>query len=50
MIYKLRFAFYLWRHVPGMGLIDALKYPTDREFGSGDPIEDAQCEMSYMEP
>lgn len=53
IIYRLRFAFRLWsrlrgRYVPGMTLIDALRYPCEPITDSSDPIEDADTEMSYM--
>lgn len=48
MLYHLRFALHLWRRVPGMSLCDAWRYPLDRSFGDGDPIEDAEAEISEM--
>ena len=46
MLYALRFRLHLWRHVSGMSLRSALQYPFDRT--DGDPVEDAESEMSYM--
>lgn len=48
MIYHMRFALHLWRHVPGMSLWQAWTYPIDKTVGDGDPIEDADEEMSLM--
>lgn len=48
MLYRIRFALCLWWNIQGMSLRDAFAYPTDRENGSGDPVEDARTEMSYM--
>lgn len=39
MIYRLRFAFHLWRNVPGMTVWAALRYPTNRADNT-DPIEE----------
>lgn len=47
MFYRFRFAWHLWRNVPGMSFRDAWRYPNDPN-GSGDPTEDAEAEMSYM--
>ena len=49
MFYRLRYALHLWRNVPGLGLMEALRYPCDPTIGDGDPIEDADAEMSYMD-
>ena len=48
LIFKLRFKFYLWRHVPGMRLIDALRYPAYPDASSANAFEAARDEMSYM--
>lgn len=48
MLYRLRYAFRLWSKVPGIGIYGALAYPADRTIGDGDPIEDADSEISYM--
>ncbi len=46
MLYRIRYAMHLWRNVPGMSLIAALRYPAPAF--DGDPIEDAEAEISYM--
>ena len=51
LFYRIRFALRLWsrlrgRYVPGMSLIEAFRYPAD--LTDGDPIEDADTEISYM--
>lgn len=51
MLYRLLFRYYLWRHVPDMGLRAAWNYPCGHKDGcsqSDDPFEDAREEMSYM--
>jgi hypothetical protein len=48
MIYRIRYALHLWRNVPGLGLLGALRYPCDPTWGDGDPIEDAEAEISEM--
>lgn len=50
MIYRLRFHWHLWRRT-GYALYAvrwAFTYPTDSAIGDGDPIEDAEAEISYM--
>ena len=47
-MYRVRFAWRLWRRVPGLGVIGALRYPVDWSVGDGDPIEDADSEISEM--
>jgi hypothetical protein len=48
MLYHLRYAWRLYTRVPGMTLLDAWRYPFDPKAFDGDPIEDADCEISYM--
>ena len=50
MFYRLRFRFYIWWNVPAMTLAQAINYPCDPSYdgATGDPIEDARSEMSYM--
>lgn len=48
MLYRIRYALRLWRRVPGLGLIGALRYPCDPTIGEGDPVADADTEISYM--
>lgn len=48
MFYRIRYAWRLWYRVPGIGLLGALCYPCDPTIGDGDPIEDADAEISYM--
>lgn len=48
MLYQIIFALRLWSCVPGMPLRVAFFYPCDRSIGNGDPIEDADTEISYM--
>lgn len=47
-LYHLRFALHLWLHVPFMSLREAWRYPCDPAQGDGDPIEDAEAEISEM--
>lgn len=48
MIYHIRYALHLWQNVPGMTVLEAWRYPFDPAQGDGDPIEDADEEMSCM--
>lgn len=48
MIYKIHFVFHLWRNVRGMSLRDAWSYTCDPTWSDGDPVEDAESEMSEM--
>lgn len=48
MFYHLRYAWRLWRKIPSWTLWDAWSYPFDKNVGDGDPIEDADEEISLM--
>jgi hypothetical protein len=48
MFYRLRFAFHLWWSIQDMSWREAWRYPADAGLSDGNPIEDAEAEMSYM--
>ena len=47
-IYHLGFAWRLYTRLNGMSWLEAWEYPCDRSWGDGDPIEDADEEISCM--
>lgn len=48
LIYRLRYAFHLWRRVPWLTPLAALRYPVSIVCDGHDPIEDAETEIEYM--
>lgn len=48
MLYRLKYAYWLWRIVPGIGVIGALRYPCDRTVADGDPKDEAREEYYAM--
>lgn len=47
LIYRFRFALHMWCAIPDMSWREAWNYPINID-DRGDPIEDAEAEMSYM--
>ncbi len=47
LVYRFRYAFHLWWTIADMTWAQAWEYPTNIS-DRGDPIEDANAEMSYM--
>lgn len=47
MMYRLRYALFLYRHGPGLTLWEAWCWPAPDE--RGDPEEDAEAEIDCME-
>jgi hypothetical protein len=48
LVYRIRYALHLCRHVPGMTFLEAWRYPRPFLVSDGDPVEDAEAEIDAM--